>query len=103
MAHVAEGGTVTYDDCLELMEAYTIAVCLERCLNDHGGMLPMARDVREKLEGFIVALLETSDIGPKKISNISPITVSPLGINPDPMKGWTFTRTSSDALDGKLS
>lgn len=94
---------MNYDDCLELMEAYTIAVRLERCLNDHNGMLPMARDVREKLEGFIAALLETSDIGPKKVSNTLPITVSPLGVNPDPFKGWTFTCASSDTLDGKLS
>lgn len=94
---------MNYDDCLELMEAYTIAVRLERCLNDHNGMLPMARDVREKLEGFIAALLETSDIGTKRGSSISPITVSPLEIKPDTLKGWTFTCASSDTLDGKLS
>ena len=94
---------MNYDDCLELMEAYTIAVRLERCLSDHNGMLPMARDVREKLEGFIAALLETSDIGPKKVSNILQTTVSPLEIMKDSMSGWTFCTSSDTHADGKLS
>lgn len=96
---------MTYDDCLELMEAYTIAVRLERCMmNDHGGLLPMARDVREKLEGFIAELLTTSSIGRLDAQNISyPIIVSSDGVKPDPFRGWTYTCTSADALDGKLS
>lgn len=95
---------MTYDDCLELMEAYTIAVRLERCMSDHAGILPMARDVREKLEGFIASLLTTSSIGDMRTYTVSsPLTVTPNPIEPDPFKGWTFTCTSADTLDEKLS
>lgn len=93
---------MTYDDCLELMEAYTIAVRLERCMSDHAGLLPMARDVREKLEGFIADLLTTSSIGTRAYTVNSPLTVTPKSIESDPL-GWTFTCASADTLDGKLS
>lgn len=95
---------MTYDDCLELMEAYTIAVRLERCMNDHAGLLPMARDVCEKLEGFIAELLVTSAIGNADTNTAYvPLTITPKPVEPDPLRGWTYTCTSADALDGKLS